>query len=393
MIKTILDTRFQEGDKEVFYCSLCVNSNQRPELTFDEYRVCDACQYAEIKHNHISWEEREQELLKVLGNFRSTDGSFDVIVPSSGGKDSCFVAHQLKYKYGMHPLAVTWAPGLYTDIGWRNLQNFRNAGFNTILGLPDNDLYSKLARLGLELSGDPFWPWHYGQRAYPLSIAAKFRIPLIIYGERTGVEYGGDKKSWYNPTVEIEDLENIKSSNAQVFDKLVEEGIRSGILDKSNTTGMDLYRFTAPEVVNSVGLKVHWFSYYKKWTPQDNYYYAVQNCGFQPNPRRTEGTYSKYASLDDKLDGLHYFMQFIKYGLGRCTSEASQEIRSGHITREEAVALVKQFDGEFPAEHFTECLKFLNLSEVEFWEIVDKFRAPHLWEVVDGKWQLKHTVS
>ena len=393
MIKTILDTRFQEGDKEVFYCSQCVNSNQRPGLTFDECGVCDACQYAEIKHNHISWEEREQELIKVLGNFRSTDGSFDVVVPSSGGKDSCFVAHQLKYKYGMHPLAVSWAPGLYTDIGWRNLQNFRNAGFNTILGLPDNDQYSKLARLGFELSGDPFWPWHFGQRAYPMSIAVKFKIPLIIYGERTGVEYGGAKKLWYKPTEEIEDIENFISSDKKYFDKLVEEGFRSGILDRSNNIGMEQYRYPTLDVVNSVGLKVHWFSYYKKWTPQENYYYAVQNCGFQPNPRRTEGTYSKYASLDDKLDGLHFFMQFIKYGLGRCTSEASQEIRSGHITREEAVALVKQFDGEFPAEHFTECLKFLNLSEVEFWEIVDKFRAPHLWEVLDGKWKLKHRVS
>ena len=393
MIKKILDTRFLEGEKEVFYCRQCVNSNQRPGLTFDENRVCDACQYAEIKHNHISWEEREQELIKILGNFRSADGSFDVIVPSSGGKDSCFVAHQLKYKYGMHPLAVTWAPGLYTDIGWRNLQNFRNAGFNTILGLPDNELYSKLARLGFELSGDPFWPWHYGQRAYPLSIAAKFKIPLVIYGERTGVEYGGGKKFWYKSTEDIDDLDNSISTNAKYLEILVEEGIRSGILDKSNTTGLEQYRYPTSETVNSIGLEVHWFSYYKKWTPQDNYYYAVKHCGFEPNPKRTEGTYSKYASLDDKLDGLHFFMQYIKYGLGRCTSEASQEIRSGHITREEAIALVKQFDGEFPEEYFVECLEFLKLSEANFWEVVDKFRAPHLWQMVDGKWQLKHMVS
>tara|TARA_Y100000588_G_scaffold392899_1_gene506621 strand:+ start:763 stop:1944 length:1182 start_codon:yes stop_codon:yes gene_type:complete len=393
MIKKILDTRFLEGQQEVFYCRQCVNSNQRPGLTFDEENVCDACQYSEIKHSHIDWEEREQELIRLLNNFRSTDGSFDVIVPSSGGKDSCFVAHQLKHFYGMHPLAVTWAPGLYTEIGWKNLQNFRNAGFNSILGLPDNDLYSKLATLGFQLSGDPFWPWHYGQRAYPLSIAAKFKIPLVIYGERTGVEYGGGKQFWYKSTEDIEDLENSINTNAKYLEILVEEGIRSGILDKSDTTGLEQYRYPSSETVNSVGLEVHWFSYYKKWTPQDNYYYAVNHCGFEPNPKRTEGTYSKYASLDDKLDGLHFFMQYIKYGLGRCTSEASQEIRSGHITREEAIALVKQYDGEFPEEYFVECLEFLKLTETNFWEVVDKFRAPHLWQMVDGKWQLKHMVS
>ena len=393
MISTILDTRFLEGDKEVFYCSRCVNSNQRPGLTFDENKVCDACEYADLKYTQIDWGKREQELKTLLDRFRSKDGSFDVIVPSSGGKDSCLVAHQLKYKYDMHPLAVTWAPSQYTKIGWKNLENFRNAGFDTILGFPNNHLYSKLARLGFELSGDPFWPWHYGQRAFPMSVAIKHKIPLVIYGERTSVEYGGGKEYWYKPVEELRDLQGHAISNATNLDKLVKEGINHGVLVSSDLSGIEQYHYPSVESLNSVGVEVHWFSYYHKWVPQENYYYAVKHCGFEPNSSRSEGTYSKYSSLDDKLDGLHFFLQYIKYGIGRCTSEASQEIRSGHITRDEAVSLVKQFDGEFPREHFAESLKFLDLSEDEFWLIIDKFRPPHLWDSLKGEWKLKTIVS
>ena len=107
----------------------------------------------------------------------------------------------------------------------------------------------------------------------------------------------------------------------------------------------------------------HFFGYYKKWIPQENYYYAAENTGFQPNPERTEGTYSKYASLDDRLDGLHYYMKYIKFGFGRATDDAAHEIRDGHINREEGVALVSKYDGEFPKKYFTDFLSYLDILD------------------------------
>ena len=100
--------------------------------------------------------------------------------------------------------------------------------------------------------------------------------------------------------------------------------------------------------MKSQNTQVHWFSYYKYWDPQENYYYATENTGFKPNDERTESTYSKYASIDDETDGVHYFLSLIKFGLGRCTSDAAHEIRDGHLTREEGVSLVKKFDTEIP---------------------------------------------
>ena len=130
-----------------------------------------------------------------------------------------------------------------------------------------------------------------------------------------------------------------------------------------------------------------------KWDPQEVYYYAVENTQFVPNPERTEGTFSKYSSLDDKIDGFHYFTTFIKFGLGRATYDAAQEIRSGKMTRDEGIALIEKFDGEFPQRYFTEILEFMSLTEEKFWEIVDNGRSPHLWEKTNGKWSLRRSIT
>lgn len=139
-----------------------------------------------------------------------------------------------------------------------------------------------------------------------------------------------------------------------------------------------------------------WFSYYKKWVPQENYYCAVEHTGFQANPDgRSEGTYSKYASLDDRTDGFHYYLGYIKFGIGRATSDAAHEIRDAHLTREEGVALVHRYDGEFPKKYFHEFLEYLSIRKAEFLEVVDMYRAlsPHLWEKSKDQWVLKHRVS
>ena len=138
---------------------------------------------------------------------------------------------------------------------------------------------------------------------------------------------------------------------------------------------------------------MHYLGYYIKWTPQEAYYYAVEHCGLQARPFRTEGTYSKYNSIDDKIDDLHYYTTFVKFGLGRASYDASQEIRNRHLTREEGVALVRKFDGEFPERYFRQVLDFIGLDPEYFVRLCDKFRSPHLWEKAGGEWKLKAQVQ
>jgi len=139
-------------------------------------------------------------------------------------------------------------------------------------------------------------------------------------------------------------------------------------------------------------IKVHYLGYYLKWIPQDNYYYSVEHTGFKPNDQRTEGTYSKYNSIDDKTDPYHYWTTLIKFGIGRTTYDAAQEIRNNHINRDEGVALVKRFDQEFPTRYLKDFLDYISMTEEEFWETADKFRSPHIWKKENGDWKLRHTV-
>ncbi len=391
-----LDKYMSQKVTDVKFCKKCVVSNQRPRINLDEDGVCSACRFAHQKHNKIDWASREKDLIELLDQYRSKDGSYDCIVPVSGGKDSGYVAHQLKFKYGMHPLTVTWAPFLYTDIGWQNYISFKDTGFDNVLCFPNGKIHRKLSRLSFELVGDAWEPFAYGQKAYAFQIAVKFKIPLIFYGESGEVEYGGSVKNIDKPSEGITDWKNFYYKGSSL-DEIAKHGLECGFLTEEEVKDKSFEFYNPPnmEEVEKIGAQMHWFSFYKKWVPQENYYYAVEHLAFQANPGRSEGTYSKYASLDDKTDGFHYYLGYIKHGLGRTTSDAAHEIRDGHLTREEGVALVQRYDGEFPKKYFKEFLEYLEIDEYQFNEVIDFYRnmSPHLWKKEDGVWKLTHQVT
>jgi N-acetyl sugar amidotransferase len=386
-----LEKQILELPEEVIWCTVCTVSNQRPRITFNNEGICSGCLNNYRKNNEIDWHSREKELTELLDKHRRTDGHWDVIVPSSGGKDSGFVAHQLRYKYNMNPLTVTWAPLKYTDIGWSNLQANIHSGFSNLLCTPNGKLQRKLARLCFEELGDAFHVFVLGQISYPFQMAVKLGVSLVFYGENGEAEYAGDPEfadKPYKPSSEWV-RQHFKGVT---FKELLEYGLKhKDYLNESDYCESDLIFYEPPsvEVLRNAGIKgKHFFSYFQKWTPQENYFYCVENTGFKPNPERTEGTYSKYSSIDDKMDGFHYYLRYIKFGLGRCMEDAAHEIRDAHITREEGIALMKRYEGEFPQKYFREFLEYLDITEEHFWEVVDSWRAPNLWKKVNEKWDL-----
>ncbi len=348
----------------ILFCNKCTITNQRPRITFDSEGVCSACRCSEEK-DKTDWIARKDELSKLCDLHRSKDGSFDVVVPCSGGKDGSYVAHQLKHVYGMTPLCATWAPLIPTDIGRQNLDSFVDAGFDVIQGRPNGMTTRKLARLAFEHMGDPFQPFIYGQTNFPLQVAVKWKIPLLMYGEDGEAEYGGSVKK-------ARATRNIADHDGQYF-----SGKPPEFWERHGVTAAEIRPFQAPsyEEIKANGTQIHFMSYYHRWDPQENYYYCSAHTGFAPNPERTEGTYSKYASLDDKLDGLHYYLAYCKFGIGRATSDSAHEIRDGKITREEGHALVKRYDGEFPKRHFAESCEYMGLSQDEAMRIIEKWRV------------------
>ena len=367
----------------VIFCKKCVQSNQRPRISFDAKGICNACNHFEEKKS-INWKEREEALKDLLNQYRRTDGRFDILVPSSGGKDSAVVAHQLKYKYNMNPLTVTWSPNAYTDIGFKNFQGLIKAGLPNLLGSPSGEVNRRLVKDCLIELGDPFQPWIYGCVGFPMQIAVNYDIKIIMDGENGELEYGGEKSAPQN-SFSKEDEKKFWFSNFEL-----EKWLDKGYSKKD----LNFYSSPSEEIISEKKIIRRFWSDYHKWLPQENYYYASENTFFQANDEgRSEGTYSKYASLDDMIDGFHYYFMYLKFGYGRCTSDAAHEIREGLIDRKEGVSLVKKFDGEFPKKYFKFFLEYINLSENDFWSICEKWRGEHVFEKKNNNWILKKEIT
>lgn len=405
---------------DVCFCAKCVISNQRPNsaveynhtkqskkktIHFDENAVCDACNFAEKKKSTIDWADRESQLQELCNRHRSRNGEYDCIVPGSGGKDSFYASHILRTKYGMHPLTVTWAPHIYTEWGWKNFQSWLHAGHDNLLMTPNGQVHRLLTRLAVDNLFHPFQAFMFGQKSLAPKMALLHKIPLVFYGENEA-EYGnpiGDtdsaKRDWSYFTAE--DQSKVSLGGVPITHLKDDYGVKQ----------QDLlpYLPADPNRIEEEKVEVHYLGYYLKWHPQSCYYYAVEHGGFQASPERTPGTYSKYNSIDDRIDDFHYYTTGVKFGLGRASYDAAQEIRSGDITREEGVALVKRFDHEFPERFADEIFRYLSIPEKAFpvasrmfeeplmtreyfHRLADTFRSPHLWQLEGSEWKLRHAV-
>ena len=398
--------------KQVKFCSVCNMSNQRPNakneyrhdektknvtIDFDVDNICAACRNKQKQHITIDWAKREQELIDLCNKYRRTDGHYDCLVPGSGGKDSQYQAWMLKYKYGMHPLTVTWAPHMYTDVGWHNFQAWiHKGGFDNYLMTPNGRVHSLLTKLAVENLFHPFQPFIVGQKIISYKTCLTYDIPICFYGEMPG-EYGTNDSAGQKTFNEVAGMEiNMDFDLDRDWKHLSLAGMKIGdICEKYKLERVDFlpYLPISRQQVEKKHIEAHYLGYYLKWDPQECYYFSVDKTGFKANDQRTEGTYSKYNSLDDKVDNYFYYSMFIKFGFGRATHDASQEIRNKKITFEEGKALIKKFDGEFPTRYYKDFLEYIDMTDQEFRQTEDKFRSPHIWAKVNGQWKLRHTAN
>ena len=374
----------------VMFCKRCVISNQRPSsvseyrnvgqdkptIHFDEEGVCDACRTAERK-GAIDWGERERLLRELCDRFRDRTRPYDCVAPGSGGKDSFYAAHVLKTRFDMRPLTVTWRPHLYTAWGFANHARWIDAGFDNYLVSPNGKIHRLLTRLAVENLFHPFQPFIIGQKGLAPKLAAQFGIPLVFFGEDEA-EYGNPIQDSQTPTrdASYHTSDDVHLSGVSLRDLRSQYGLTLG----------DLEPYIPASAEKLSGVEVHYLGYYLKWGPQECYYYAQEHGGFESAPERSPGSYSRYNSIDDKLDDLHYWTTYQKFGIGRATYDAAQEIRNAHLTREDGVALVKRFDGEYPERFEREVFDYLSVdgfvpfTRERLFMLAEKFRSPHLWD-------------
>jgi N-acetyl sugar amidotransferase len=368
---------------DIFWCKNCMNMSTRPRITFDERGWCNACQWMEEKQK-MDWSSRESELEQLLEKHRSTDGGYDCMVPVSGGKDGSYVAHQLKHKYGMNPLAVTSRPALSLELGNSNLNRFIESGYDHIHVSSNRSALRKMNKMGFIEKGFPYFGWLISIKTVPLITANKFNISLIFWGEAGEVEYGGSTEFKNRGTFDIE------------FTKRVyfEAGYEK-VLEQADLTENEKYWFKLPEQSdldkNDITM-VKW-SYFDSWDPYHHYLIAKEHCGLQESEANNTGTFINFSQIDQALYALHTYMMYLKFGFGRATQDAGIEIRRGAMKRNQAVNLVRLYDGHYPEEFIESYLEYYQMTQKEFDAVLDKWVNKNLFEKIENRWKPKFTVE
>ena len=308
------------------------------------------------------------------------------MVPWSGGKDSTSIAIKLKFEFGLNPLLVTFSPLMVNDCGKFNRNELSKMGFDSIFLDPNQDVSRKLSRRFFIERGNPKVAWDAGVNAGPIQVALNYNIPTVFYAEHGESEYGGlvlDKES------------EKKRSFREVIEHQIGDYPENWISNQITNKDIAPYVYPDEKNINQINLTAYYFSYFFKWSMLENYEYVKKKLSnFKTNPnKRTEGTFTDFDSLDDKIDCLYYYMQYIKFGFGRATRDACRMIQNDQMSRKEAIELARKYDNEFPKFDFIEVLEYLDLDQNKFEEIVNKHRNTEIWKTnLNNKWELINSI-
>lgn len=368
----------------VAYCKKCLMPDTRPRIVFDDDGICNACHTAAAKQE-IDWDARREEFLQYVEKFRAKSGPYDCIVPWSGGKDSSMIAHRLKFEFGLNPLLVTFSPLMPNEIAQYNREEMIKLGFDHLMVRPNQFVSRRLSRRFFTERGDPKIHWNAGINSVPVQVAVQYNIPLVIYAEHGESEYGGRVLS--------EEHRKVRDFT-EVLEHQIGDFPLNWMDDKISERDLAPYLYPDLGQVEQVGLKAIYFGYFFKWSMLENWHYIRDRVPFQTAENgRTDGTFTNFDSLDDKIDNLYYHMQFIKFGFGRAVRDACRMIQNGQMSREEGLNLAQQYDAEFPQTYHEEHLDYLMMEEEEFRATIDKHRDPKIWDNAGNQWMLKHKLS
>ena len=359
------------------YCRHCVYPETKPDLSLDENGICDACRFVDVKDT-TNWDLRRKELAEIFEKFKNKDGSnYDCIIPVSGGKDSTFQTYVVKEEFGLNPLCVSYHLPEFTDLGRKNLENLKKLGVDCLEFTPNPEICKKMQKIALIEFGDAQWPEHFGIFTVPVQVAVRYNIPLIVWGENSQAEYGGPLKDMENKYLDSKWCEQYGTrvggqSNSFVGPEVM---LKHGIDRKF----LNPYIYPSDEEIKQVGVTGIFLGSFIRWNIKEQLK-KVRDLGFTLHDGPSEGTFTNYENLDNKIQGIHDYFKWLKFGYGRATDNASIQIRLNSINREEAMKLVKEHEGKLPERYLDEFLEQWDMSRDEFLQITEKFTNKELFK-------------
>jgi N-acetyl sugar amidotransferase len=369
--------------KRMNYCNRCMYPSIAVNLSVDEQGICASCRVAEQFEQLTPqfWDKRRDKFERTIVEIRKTGASeYDCIIPVSGGKDSYYQAHVIASDYGLKPLLVTYHGNNYLPEGDRNRDNMRHVfdADHLVFG-PSVAVLKKLNRLCFRKMGDMNWHAHCGIMTYPIQVAVRFKVPLMIWGETAW-----DISGMFEPDDFVEFSARVRHEHAlrgyEWYDML--DDPREPLMEKD----LAWAKYPSDAEILAVGVRGLYIGNFFKWDPNSHAQLVQRRYGFTPASQPFERTYRTSSNLDDRYEnGAHDLLKFIKFGYGRASDHASKDIRAGYLTREQGIEKVRKHD-HVVSRDLAHWLEYVNMSAAEFWATADTFRDPRVWWIENGQW-------
>ncbi len=368
------------------YCKECVYPYAAVNLMVDDDGVCSSCQSFKAFESisEESWKEKREKLIEIINPIKEKNKSnYDCLIPVSGGKDSYFQIHCIVKDLGLKPLLVTYDGNNFLPEGVYNRDRMKlNFDADHITWAPSVEVLKKLNRLGFKKMGDMNWHNHCGILTSPISIAEKFKIPIIIWGE-----VNWDISGMFDPNDFVEFSARVRHEHdLRGFEW---NNFINDTEDKLSEKDLIWAKYPTDEQIIKGNIRGLYIGNFYKWDPNAHSKLMVDLYGWKKAEKPFERTYRMFSNLDDRYEnGVHDLMKFIKFGYGRCSDHASKDIRTGYINRNQGIELVKKYDHVVSSD-LQHWLQYVNMSEDEFWNIADTFRDHRVWWIENNAWMKK----
>lgn len=369
------------------YCTRCLYPANHPlHLTFDESGVCSGCRIHEEK-DRLDWGERKERLRNILGSYRSDGGdNYDCVIPITGARDSHFIVHTVKKEFGLNPLLVSYNRHYNTERGIRNLSYLRTfLDCDHVQFVVSPDTVKKVIRETIGHIGSIHWHVLAGHSVFPVQIAVRHKIPLIVWG----VHQGCDQVGMFSHLDEVEMTRKYRCEH----DLMGWEG--GDLVDgREGLTEEDLRPFFYPrdEEISKVGVRGIYLSNYIRWDTKRQHEDMIERYGYES--AKQQRTFDTYNDVDcQHYSGLHDWIKFVKFGYGKVTDHASREIRLRRMTRAEGIELVHRYQSVRPRDKST-FLAWVGMSEDDFDACIDRFRDAAIWQGDEASgWKLLDSIT
>jgi N-acetyl sugar amidotransferase len=362
----------------MIYCKKCLYPENHPlSITFNENGICSGCIIHEEKDN-LNWEERYKILERITDSYKNkSDNNYDCIVPVSGARDSFFILDMVINKLNLNPLLVTYNKQYNTDIGVRNLAKLRKCFDCDIITMTVNpDKVKKITKATLRRFGSIYWHCIAGQTVFPVQIAVKFKIPLIIWGAHQGI----DQVGMFSHLNEVEMTRKYRKEH-----DLMGFEAEDLINEFDGISYDDIYQYKYPDDIEleRVGVRGIYLNNYIRWDTKLQHELMIKKYNYETSlQNRTFDTYNDVDCYN--YSDLHDYIKLIKFGYSKVIDHVCREIRFNRISRESGIELVKKYVFKKP-QNLDLFLKWIGMTENGLNYILDQHRNKEIW-IKDANW-------